>query len=90
MANPMDKPAQQNQNPLNPQQAQNPQRNPGQGQKSGDRGQQDPSTEDQKQQGNPQERYASGTDRSREVPAPRKGGQEKPGGGHDHGQSGKH
>jgi hypothetical protein len=85
MANPMDKPA-----PQNPQQAQNPQRNPGQGQKSGSRGQRDPSTEDPKQQVNPQERYASGMDRSREVPVDRKGGQEKPGGGRDDGRSGKH
>jgi len=90
MANPMDKPGQQNQKPQNPQQMQNPQRNPGQGQKSGGRGEHDPSQESRKQQDNPQDRYASGTERSREVPVDRKGGQDKPMGGRDDGHGDKH
>lgn len=85
MGNPMDKPAPQNQNPQNPQQAQNPQRNPGQGQGQGqkpsDPRQHDPSQRDK--MGNPQDRYASGTDRVRDVPVDRKGGQDKPGAGRD-------
>lgn len=84
MGNPMDKPAQQNQNPQNPQQAQqNPQRNPGQGQgqKPSDPSQHDPSQRDKT--GNPQDRYASGTDRARDVPVDRKGDQAKPGAGRD-------
>jgi len=97
MANPMDKPGQQN--PQNPQQMQNPQKNPGQGQgqqgqKPRDPSQHDPSQRDQNQQGKPQDRYASGTDRARDVPVDRKGGQEKPGssrpGGRDDDQGGKH
>jgi hypothetical protein len=78
-----DKSAPQNQNPQNPKQAQNPQRNPGQGQgqKPSDPSQHDPSQRDK--QGNPQDRYASGTDRARDVPVDRKGGQEKPGAGRD-------
>jgi hypothetical protein len=84
MANPMDKPAQQNQNPRNPQ------RNPGEGRKPGGRGQRGPSQEGQTQQGNPQERFASGTDRSRELPADRKGGQDEPAGGRDDGHGSKH
>lgn len=96
MANPMDKPGQQN--PQNPQQAQTPQKNPGQGQaqqgqpgqKAREPGQKDPSQRDQSQQGKPQDRYASGTDRARDMPDDRKGGQDKPGSGRDDDQSGKH
>jgi hypothetical protein len=96
MGNPMDKQAQPNpENPQEaqkPQQMQNPQRNQGQGQqgqKARDPSQNDPSQ--RKQPGDPQDRYASGTDRARDVPVDRKGGEGKPGmGGSSNERGGKH
>jgi hypothetical protein len=103
MPNPMNKPASP-QNPQNPQtlRPQNPQKNPGQGQNAAspqnpafkDQKPRDPSQRDPHQQGNPQDRYASGADRARDVPVDRKGGQTKPdqarpGGGQDDDRGGK-
>jgi hypothetical protein len=106
MSNPMKKPA----SPLNRQDPQNlqpqdPQKNPGQGQKTAspqnpafkDQKPRDPSQREPNQQGNPQDRYASGTDRARDIPVDRKADQTRPdqarpGGSQDddRGDKGKH